>query len=239
MSLVINTHTPNQDSFFKSYTQLFHSYYDHKKDKHYHYITPEFGKYTRIIGENTILEGFNLSGVTYTNTSVQLTVGHGRLIINDTYIEIHSSNDVVFDQANAFDDSGFFVLSASFINERTLRSNKLRYHLTYFDEHNNSFNQFNHERDKVILGVFDFTKSGGYVNSFTLNDFDVDTIITLDGVNYPVRNNITAVIRTLIDGGIAGVSLDDLPEDSYLGGSEDGELLVAVDNAGAISVLQL
>jgi len=199
----IQSYTPNQDVFFKPYSQRFHAYFDHQDNKNKYYITPEFGKYTRIMGTNTILEGFEIKNVTHDNTSADFEVGKGRLIINDTYIEIYTDNVITFDQLNMFDDEGFIVLSASYINKHTLRKNDLRYHLTYFDKNHNSYGIFNHDKDKVIFGVFDFNKDDS--NNVTGISQRHDEYIILDGVEYKIRNYKKSNTSLAIDGGTLGI----------------------------------
>lgn len=199
----IHSHIPNQDIFFKPYTQRFHSYFDHQDNEHNYYITPKFGKYSRIVGQNTILEGFEITNLSNTETSVNIQLSKGRLIINDTYIEVYTDNENTFDQLNMFDDDGFIVLSASFINEHTLRKNGLRYHLTYFDKNHNSYGLFNHDKDKIIFGVFDFNKDeSNNVTGITQREIEY---ITLDGIEYKVRNTEKTTTSLSIDGGTLGI----------------------------------
>ena len=206
---IFNRSTPNQDIFFKPYSQRYYSYYDHAHDKHCYYVSPEFGKFTRLVGQNTILEGFEITDFTSTSTSISISINKGRIIINDTYVEIHTDNTIVFDQAHMFSDTGFFVLSASFQNHNVLRDNDLRYHLTYFNSDNVSFNDFDLEKDKVILQVFDFTKNGNDISGISINE---SPTIILDGVEYIVRNDETESIDVLIDGGLVEIEAEGLPE---------------------------
>lgn len=195
----IHSHTPEQEMFFEPYSQKFHSFNDSDNKQNY-YISPEFGKLTRIIGENLILEGFEILEINHTLDSVSITTNKGRTIINDTYIEIKDGDTINFDQLNKFDDSGFVVLSLSFINLHTTKKNQLRYHLTYFDRNNVSFEEFNHDRDKIILGVFLFEKDeSNNIISFEVADFEN---VTLDGVSYIVRNQKKLKMGHLMDGGI-------------------------------------
>lgn len=239
MTNIVQTHIPNQDIFFKPYTQRFHSFYDHKKSKNNFYITPEFGKYTRIVGQDTILEGFDILGHWRNNTSVFIKVSKGRAIINNTYVEIHTDNTIAFEQANMFDDAGYFVLSLSFINADSLRKNQARLHLTYFDQNNNSFGKFNKEKDKIILGIFDFTKN--QYNNITKVSYynNYGDQIILDGNNYVVRNDITNTPSTIINGGITGIEMDMLPPGAYLGGNSDDNILGVCSPDGNISILKI
>ena len=195
----IHSHIPEQDIIFKPYSQVFHSFYDND-GKHNYYISPEFGKLTRIIGENVVLEGFEILETSNTIDSVSITVNKGRTIINDTYIEIKDLDTITFDQLNKFDDSGFVVLSLSFINLNTIKKNQLRYHLTYFDKNYVSYGEFNHDRDKVILGLFSFEKDESN-NIINFDIVDLETII-LDGVSYVIRNQKKLKMGILMDGGV-------------------------------------
>lgn len=194
----IQSHTPKQDVFFKPFTQRFHSYNDQGTQKFY--ITPEFGKITRIIGQDIILEGFNIDSTSFDNENIYITIKKGRLIINDTYIEVKTNNTIYYDQINKFDDSGFIVLTASFINEHHLRRNRLRYHVIYFDSNHNSYREFNKDKDKIIFGVFKFSKDeNNYVNDFYQKDLDY---ITLNGTEYKVRNKSKVTNISLLDSGL-------------------------------------
>jgi hypothetical protein len=226
----INEHTPSQDIFFKPFTQRFHSYYDHKTSKHNFYITPEFGKYSRIIGQNTIIEGFNIASFTRTNTNISITVSRGRCIINDTYIEIDSSNTITFQQANALDQNGKFVLSLSFLNENSLRDNKLRYHLTYFTQTNTSFGNFNKINDQIILGVFAFEKNTS--NNITkVNYLNTLETITLDSKVYKIRNNETHIVDSVLDGGLISGTVVILSEGGQFFGNNLNQLIAAVSES--------
>lgn len=199
----IHSHTPKQDIFFKPFTQRFHIYYDHKTDKNNYYITPDFGQYTRIVGQDTILEGFQILNTSFDNTSASIEISKGRLIINDTYIEIYNHDSITYDQLNKFDDSGFIVLSASFINEHHLRRNQLRYHLTYFDRNHDSYREFNLDKDKIVFGVFDFEKDE-YNNIIDFTQRDID-YITLDGKEFKVRKKEKTTTGLSIDGGTLNI----------------------------------
>jgi len=204
----IHTHTPKQDMFFKPYTQRFHIYYDHKEGKNNYYITHDFGKITRLIDENVILEGCDITNILFDSTSATIYISKGRIIINDTYIEILDDSVIVFEQLNMFDDSGFIVLSASFINNHHLRKIQLRYHLTYFDRNHKSYGLFNTDKDKIVIGVFDFEKNSlNNVISFTQRDIDH---IILDDVYYDVKRAIKLVSYFLIDGGILNICDDEV-----------------------------
>lgn len=271
MSNVIHTATPSQNVFFKPYTQRFHSFYDHKENKSKYYITPEYGQFTRIIGENTIIEGLEILGTSHTNTSVTIQISKGRLIINDTYIEVHTDNTFTYDQINMLDDSGFLVLTCSFINENTLRQNKLRYHLTYFDINHNSYGEFNHDKDQIILGIFNFSKNeSNYINDFYMDNYlDVEHLlsynnyflaaesasetqllylhgydkervkmINLEGIIYKIRNDETTNINTIIEGGVIGITMQELIESGYLLGYDNEKLLVSM-NPGQTEIFEL
>lgn len=224
----IHEHTPSQDIFFEPFSQKFHSYFANNKQNYY--ITPEFGKFSRLIGQNTIIEGFNINNFTRTNTNISITVSQGRCIIDDTYVEITGSNTITFNQANMFDQNGKFVLTLSFLNENTLRDNKLRFHLTYFDQNNTSFGVFNKINDAIILGVFTFIKnpSNNITSISYLNNLET---ITLDGKLYKIRNDETDFADSLLDGGLVSQTLIDLQEGGYFFGTNQNQILVALSGS--------
>jgi hypothetical protein len=199
----ITEYTPSQEIIFEPYSQKYFSFYDDIKVNYY--ITPEFGKITNLIGKDIILEGFGITDLTYTNDSFSFIVGLGRLIINNTYVEISTSTDITYSKANVFDDAGFFVLSARFLNTNTLMNKELTFHLTYFTSDNISFNDFDTNKNKIILGIFNFEKISNNISNMSL----VDTgIIVLDGVTFTIRNTQLAYTQNIIDGGI--INFDEL-----------------------------
>lgn len=231
----IHSHSPSQNIIFEPYTQKFYSYYDHNDSVVKYYISPDFGDYTKIVGINTILEGFEISNVSYTSSSVSCTVGYGRTIIANTYIEVSSSETITYSNANVLDPTGFFVLSMRFNNYQTLHSNKLTYHLTYFTSDNQSFSDFDTTENLIILKVFSFTKSGSSINSFT--EDTIQQSIVLDGVNFVVRKNSTDTIDTLIDGGIIDYDPTDLSTGEFVGGNTILELVELLKATGVITAL--
>jgi hypothetical protein len=233
---IIQSSTPQQNIFFKPFTQTFNSFYNHDTQKHNFYINPTFGKFCKVLGHNTIIEGFSVIDYNFTNNNLIINVSKGRIIINDTYIEISNDSQVIYENANLLDENGFFVLSASFLNANTLRSNKLRIHLTYFDHNNNSHTEFDHSKDKVILGVFDFDKDN---NSNVISSFNMRNIetITLDSINYNIRNVIHKYIDSIVDVGPVGFNLDDLPSGTYLGQSQSQLLAITSSNGNLITFI--
>ena len=237
MSTIIHSHTPQQNIFFKPYTQTFNSFYDHTKDKHNFYIDPIFGKFCRIFGQNTVIEGLTTTSYQFSDDNVVVYLDKGRLIINDTYVEIDSNSQVIYSHANLLDPAGFFVLSASFLNANVLRSNKLRLHLTYFDRNSESHEDFNHNKDKIVLDVFDFDKNNtsNNINSFTRRS-TIDTI-TLDAITYIIRNEVHQDIDSVIDGGPVGFDTDELSSGTYLGQSQDQLLALVLPSGDLITFI--
>jgi hypothetical protein len=218
MSQVISTSTPTQGMYFTPYSQKFRSYYDHNDSKVKYYIVPSFGEYTKLVGDNIILDGLEVDNVSRTNTTVSCQVKVGRLLINDTYVEVASNTTITYEKANVLDDSGFFVLSARFYNLETLRSNKLKFHLTYFNSDNTSFESFDTTKNRVILGIFNFVKFGSNIISFTLDTILED--ITLDGIVFNIRNDLTNS-DSVIDGEyVISVNTSSLPGGKYSGGED-------------------
>jgi len=238
MRNIFHKHIPQQEMAFKPYSQYFHSFYDHKKEEHNFYIHPSFGRICRIIGKDLILEGIEVIDYNNTNNDLTINISKGRLIINDTYVEINDNIIIRYENASLLDDTGFFVLSASFINSNTLRSNKLRYHFTYFDQHNNSHGKFNVDKDKIIIGVYDFSKdSSNNIISFTERNINT---ITLDSVSYYVRKSNDKDIYSYVDGGAVGFSLEDLPDGKYLQANSENQLFATLSSGGdLVTILNL
>lgn len=226
---IIN-YTPMQEIIFEPYSQKYFSFYDDSKVNYY--ITPEFGKLTNLVGNNIILEGFEITGVSRTNTSISCTVGLGRLIINNTYVEVASSTNITYSQANVFDDSGFFVLSARFINYNTLRKNELILHLTYFTSENISFNDFDTSKNVIIIGVFDFEKTGPNITSVSLTE---SGNITLDGVSFIIRNTELSSAETIIDGNLINYEEISIPS----GNNNLNEIIELLKTNGGISPITI
>jgi hypothetical protein len=226
---IIN-YTPTQEIIFEPYSQKYFSFYDGSKVNYY--ITPEFGKLTDLVGNNIILEGFEISGVSRTNTSISCTVGLGRLIINNTYIEVASSTNITYSQANVLDDSGFFVLSARFINYNTLKRNVLTFHLTYFTSENISYNDFDTSKNVIILGVFNFEKTGSNITSVSLTE---SGSITLDGVSFTIRDTELSSAETIIDGNLVDYEEMSIPS----GNNNLNEIIELLKTNGGISPITI
>ena len=230
-----HTDIPTQNVVFEPYSQKFYSYYDHNDSIVKYYISPEFGDFTKLVGENTIIEGLGSSDHTYTSTSVSCTIGLGRFIIDNTYVEVESVETLTYDNANVLDDSGFFVSSIRFNNANTTRSNKVKYHLTYFTSANTSFQDFDNDKNLIITGIYNFTKTGANITSFTEDTFQ--TSLTLDGVSVPIRNNETYTMTSLIDGGIIGYDPTDT-SDAY-GGDNIQDLITYLIDSGEVSAMTI
>jgi hypothetical protein len=226
----ITNYTPTQEIIFEPYSQKYFSFFDDSKVNYY--ITPEFGKLTDLVGNNIILEGFEISGVSRTNTSISCTVGLGRLIINNTYIEVASSTNITYSQANVLDDSGFFVLSARFINYNTLKRNVLTFHLTYFTSENISYNDFDTSKNVIILGVFNFEKTGSNITSVSLTE---SGSITLDGVSFTIRDTELSSAETVIDGNLLDYEEMSIPS----GNNNLNEIIELLKTNGGISPITI
>jgi hypothetical protein len=226
----ITNYTPTQEIIFEPYSQKYFSFFDDSKVNYY--ITPEFGKLTDLVGNNIILEGFEISGVSRTNTSISCTVGLGRLIINNTYIEVASSTNITYSQANVLDDSGFFVLSARFINYNTLKRNVLTFHLTYFTSENISYNDFDTSKNVIILGVFNFEKTGSNITSVSLTE---SGSITLDGVSFTIRDTELSSAETIIDGNLVDYEEMSIPS----GNNNLNEIIELLKTNGGISPITI
>jgi hypothetical protein len=228
----ITNYIPTQEIIFEPYSQKFYSYYDGSKVNYY--ITPDFGKITKLLGNNIILEGLEISNIANTTTNISCTIGIGRLIIDNTYIEISSTTDIEYSQANVLDDSGFFVLSARFINYNTLRQNELTYHLTYFTSSGIPYHDFDTSKNLIILSVFNFEKTGDDISSFSL--YDIDNI-TLDGVEYNIRNEGSSSVEVIVDGGL--IDYEELDTSSLSSTNNLNELLELLKTNSIISPITI
>jgi hypothetical protein len=126
-------------------------------------------------------------------------------------------------------------LATNFKNNNSIQENKFAFHLVYFDQNNNSFNEFNHEKNKIILGVFDFTKNQN--NQITGISYRDITNITLDSINYKIRNDETVELVSYIDGGQAGFSITSLPNGTFLQGNADNQILGIPSQSGNLVTL--
>lgn len=231
----IHSHIPTQSVVFEPYSQKFYSYFDHNANVVKYYISPDFGEYTKIVGKNTILEGFELTNVGNTANTVYCTVGHGRSIIDATYVEIESTETITYPYANVLDETGFFVLSMRFNNQNIVRHNKVTYHLTYFTSDNVSYTGFDPSENLIILNVFLFTKDGNDISSFT--EDTLQTSIVLDGKIFTIRKNTTNTMSSLIDGGLLNYDPTELPTGAFVGGTYILNLIDELKSTGVISKL--
>jgi len=154
----------DQEILFRPYSTRFHTGTFHiPEDEEFHYVDPEFNKFNRIFGRDCIVGGYDAVATKSNGENLSLIVDGGKLIADDVFIEIDNTTVVTYQNAHAMDESGYFILMTDFANYMTLNRNHFRFMFSYFDADFCPIDDFNPNRNRMILGIFKIMKYNGKI----------------------------------------------------------------------------
>lgn len=172
--------TPNQTRYVDPYQQDVCQY--NSADSKI-YISRIVNSLLNALGNNIILDGFDISNVSFTATEVSVTVGSGHAIADQTLVKTTTDADLTYPNANLLDDSGKFILHINYKYLETLVSpTELDIRLSHVSPGGTVVSPDSWSaHDRIVIGIFDFVKDGGNITSFTQSS---DYKIALIGTDY-------------------------------------------------------
>jgi len=139
----------------------------------------------RIFGDDIVMSGLELTNVSYSSDSVTLAVEAGNALQDNTLITTEENVVLQLDGVSGLDPSGRIVVFCNYGFLQTFEQNKHSFNMNYIDSTGNPLYSFVNSRDRLLLGIFNFSKDGAdNVISFTPS---IDEYITVNGENYWIR----------------------------------------------------
>jgi len=139
----------------------------------------------KVFGDDIVMSGLELTNISYSSDSVVLSVEEGNALQDNTLLVTDERVDLQLDGVSGLDQSGRVVVFSNYNYLQTFEQNKHSFNINYIDPTGNPLYSFMASRDRLLLGIYQFTKDGGdNVISFFPS---LEEYITINGVVYWVR----------------------------------------------------
>lgn len=139
----------------------------------------------RIFGDDIVMSGLELTSASYSSDSVTLAVEAGNALQDNTLLSTEEAVPLQLDGVSGLDPSGKIVVFCNYGYLQTFEQNKHSYNINYIDSTGNPLYDFVAARDRLVLGIYEFSKDGAdNVIGFTPS---VSEYLTINGTNYWVR----------------------------------------------------
>lgn len=169
--------TPSQNQISNAYK---HKLFDFDPSDYKQYISSTINDLLKVVGQHVILDGLDYT-LSFTGTTVTATFSTGQVLVDNMYIDITESIDLVYDDANLKSDDGVFVAVLNYQHLQSLENNPARISFYYLSSDNVLDPVLSSSRDVVVLGIFDFTLQNSLITSFTKSS---NYKITFNNIEY-------------------------------------------------------
>ena len=172
----------SQRHFIEPFDQRVFQYDTEKSDV---FLSRVANSVYRIFGDDIIMSGLELTSASYSSDSVTLAVEAGYALQDNTLITTNEVVSLQLDGVSGLDPSGKIAIFCNYGYLQTFEQNKHSFNINYVDVTGNPLYGFIEARDRLLLGIYDFTKDGSdNVISFTPSN---DEYMTVNGNVYWVR----------------------------------------------------
>lgn len=139
----------------------------------------------KIFGDDIVMRGTGITGISHSSDSVTLTVGAGSVLQDNTLLVTEEDVVLQLDGVSGLDPSGKIVVFCSYGYLQTFEQNKHSFNINYIDITGNPLYSYTSTRDRLVIGIFEFTKDAGdNVITFTPS---LDESLTINDNEYWVR----------------------------------------------------
>lgn len=166
----------------------------------------------RVFGDDIVLSGLNTEGVAHDLDSVSVTLTGGDILQDNTLLKIPDQIiELQLAGLSGLDSSGRIVVFSNYGYLETFEKNDQHFRIDYITPGGNSWLGFQELRDRIVLGIFQFTKDGSdNVDGFYISP---DTEITIEGKTFylkgfsPENKRLTAYILHQLFNVVSGYSV--------------------------------
>jgi hypothetical protein len=163
----------------------------------------------RIFGDDIVLSGLSVTGVAHTPDAVSVSLSGGDLLQDNTLLQIPDPLiELELAGLSGLDPSGRIVIMSNYRFLETFEQNNQHFHINYINPSGVPLLPFDVSRDRVMLGIFQFTKDGSdNVDSFfTSSDmelFIIDRTFYLRGFSDENRKLTAYLLHQLFSAGMS------------------------------------
>ena len=140
----------------------------------------------RIFGDDIVLSGLGVTGVAHDPDAVSVTLNGGDLLQDNTLLKFADPIiDLTLAGLSGLDVNGRVVILSNYRYLETFEQNNQHFQINYINPSGVPLLGFDESRDRIVLGIFQFTKDGSdNVTSFFTSP---DTEIIINGKNYYLK----------------------------------------------------
>lgn len=139
----------------------------------------------QVLGDDIVMYGLEVKNLAYTSDSIVASVSKGAAIQDQTLIITPEQTDLEIGSVSGMDESGRIVVLLNYNYLETFEQNKHSILMNYVDSSGNPLHSFLPQRDRIVLGILQFTKdTSDNVTGVTMAP---ENFITIDGTQYFVR----------------------------------------------------
>lgn len=183
----------NQETFIDPYSSYL---FDMGVEDSRVYLSRNVNSILKSFGEDCVLSGLDVGAVLVTGSNIaQFTIYPGKAIV-DTTLHIFRENVSLDLDLSPYDPNGFVVVSISYKYIQTMQNNRPFFKVSYVSADGQQIlpNPWSLPRDRLVIAVFRFTKSGNTVTGI----YPYYTIIKiLDYYYIPRAGFFTTIINNI------------------------------------------
>ena len=169
--------TPTQTRSVDPYQQDVYQY-DSSESKIY--VSRVVNSLLNALGNNILLDGFDISNVAFADTEISCTVGAGYAIVDQTLIQTTEGSDLTYPDANLL-GAGKFILHVNYKYLELLASpTELDIKISHVSSDGLIVTPDSWTADdRIVIGIFNFERDGGVITSFAKStDYSIDIMGT-------------------------------------------------------------
>lgn len=190
---------PNQSQTSNAYQ---HKLFDFDPENtNRQYISSTISQLLKAVGQNIVLDGLNYT-LSFTGTTVIASFSTGQVLIDNMYIDITESVELIYDDANLKSTDGVFVAVLNYQHLQSLENNPVKIAFYYVSANNVVDPVLSSNRSAIVLGIFDFAVQNNFITSFTQSNNYKTTFNDIEYYlgGYKIDNmNLTKLFQNIPD----------------------------------------
>lgn len=169
----------------------------------------------KIFGDDIVIRGFDVNDISmaHNDDHVVVRVSPGTLIQDNTFIEVKDETSIKLDNVSGLDEDGRIVIHTNYKFLKTIEENPIHIGLNYISQSGSPLYNWYHDKDRIILGIIEFTKdSSDNVADISISD---DKSIEISGETYWLygfspnrKDNLERYISHMVDHDFSSLTWD-------------------------------
>jgi hypothetical protein len=201
----------NQRHFIEPFDQRVFQFDTDKSDV---FLSRVANSVYKIFGDDIVMYGMEIPNIANTTESVVVDIEPGICLQDNTLLITPDVTQLELNNVSGMDQNGRIVALCNYNFLQTFEQNKHSFQLNYIDQSGNPLHPFMEARDRLVLGIFTFTKDGSD-NVLTFEHSTQKSIIIDDKLYYlrgrsPDNRVLTDYLNHQLttDGQLTSIELD-------------------------------